>query len=201
MRTRNKRLLLGMTLSLILHIGVFGGSYFSDVFAKDYQSNELFEVIEYVETVQGDSEEDRMNRFNRKVHVEDEFLEVWLVDDGELESEKLKQLSYEDLEVEIKQKPKIAPIVHAPAVKPKLVTSSPIPYPTRAKGAAGKVTVCILVGVNGRPEYVSTAGSSGNPILDSAALESSINWRFSPALDDKGRPVRCLIYVPVLVEP
>lgn len=201
MRIENKRLLIGMTLSMVLHLGIFGSGYFANAFAKDYQSEELFEVIENVETVHGDSEEDRMNRFNRKLHVEDDFLEVWLVEEGDLAGEKLKQLSFEDLEPDIKQKPKIAPIVHAPAVKPKLVTKTPIPYPARAQGATGKVTVCILVGINGRPEYVSTAGSSGNPILDSAALESSINWRFNPAMDEKGRPVRCLIYVPVMVEP
>ena len=35
---------------------------------------------------------------------------------------------------------------------------------------------------------------------DGAAIDHCINWRFNPASDARGKPVRCLIYIPVRVE-
>lgn len=96
---------------------------------------------------------------------------------------------------------KTLPVIKNPAVMPKLVKRTKIRYPAEAGGETGSVVVCLLVGYNGRPEYASTAESSGNRFLDAAALDGCIDWRFTPAKDSKGRLVRCLVYIPVLVEP
>lgn len=96
---------------------------------------------------------------------------------------------------------KTLPVMKNPAVKPKLVKHSKIPYPAEAGGETGSVVVCFLVGYDGRPEYTSTAESSGNRFLDAAAVDGCIDWRFTPARDAKGRLVRCLVYIPVQVEP
>lgn len=201
MKKENKRLLLGMMLSLLLHASIFGCDYMKNILAKDFQSDEIFEVLENIEVIQDDTAKSRMDKFNRKLHIEDEFIKIIFATENDLQQPSLKQLGFEDLELDIKQKPKIAPIVHTPEVKPKLLSRKLVPYPAKAGGARGKVTVCILVGIDGKAEYVSTAGSSGNPIIDGVALEHAITWRFSPALDKRGRPVRCLIYIPIMLEP
>ena len=114
---------------------------------------------------------------------------------------KLKKIKIEEIDPSSLKKPKIAPIVREPLVKPKLLRHAPVPYPAKAGGQAGRVIVCILVGADGVPEYVSTAASSGNPFLDGAALEECIKWRFSPAQDMEGNDVRCIIYIPVDIKP
>ncbi len=96
---------------------------------------------------------------------------------------------------------KTIPVEKNPAVQPVLVEHSPVPYPPAAGGVVGTVTVCILVGHDGRPEYVSTAESAGNRFLDAAAVDHCISWRFRPARDAGGRVVRCLVYIPVPVRP
>lgn len=96
---------------------------------------------------------------------------------------------------------KTLPVMKNPAVKPKLVKHTKIRYPAEAGGETGSVVVCFLVGYDGRPEYTSTAESSGNRFLDAAAVDGCIDWRFTPAKDSKGRLVRCLVYIPVQVEP
>ncbi len=96
---------------------------------------------------------------------------------------------------------KTIPVEKNPAVQPVLVEHSPVPYPSAANGITGTVTVCILVGHDGRPEYVSTAESAGNRFLDAAAVDHCISWRFRPARDAAGHIVRCLVYIPVPVRP
>lgn len=101
----------------------------------------------------------------------------------------------------LKAQRKTIPVVKNPATKPKLLFRIPVAYPEEAGGKTGTIIVCFLVGYDGVPEYTSTAESSGNRFLDSAALDSCIKWRFAPARDDKGRLVRCLVYIPVTVKP
>jgi len=125
-----------------------------------------------------------------------------------LEVDELKKLNMNTRKVatriqdeKLKKEGKSVPVSKNPATKPKLINHSPVPYPAEAGGEAGTITVCFLVGYDGVPEYTSTADSSGNRFLDSAALEHCISWRFTPARDAKGRLVRCLVYIPVVVKP
>lgn len=100
----------------------------------------------------------------------------------------------------LKKARKAIPVVKNPAVKPKLTVHTPVIYPSAAGGVTGTVVVCILVGFDGRPEYVAMAESSGNRFLDAAAVDSCLSWRFTPAKDTQGRIVRCLVYIPVVVK-
>lgn len=100
----------------------------------------------------------------------------------------------------LKKARKAIPVVKNPAVKPKLIVHTPVLYPQAAEGATGTVVVCILVGFDGRPEYVAMAESSGNRFLDAAAVDNCLNWRFTPAKDTQGRIVRCLVYIPVVIK-
>ncbi|MDO4179598.1 MAG: energy transducer TonB, partial [Phascolarctobacterium sp.] len=73
------------------------------------------------------------------------------------------------------------------------------PYPSSVKsaGITGTVRLRILIDKNGNPETVSVSGSSGNGQLDQSALNTAYKWRFSPGLDNYGKPIRCYATIPV----
>lgn len=56
-------------------------------------------------------------------------------------------------------------------------------YPglSRRKGEQGRVTIKVLVNINGEPESVQLDKSSGFELLDRAALNAVKNWKFIPA--------------------
>ena len=161
-------------------------------------SDEVYETMLDISPADFDQEAVKSRINNKKGFFTLAPLELYLLEDAPI---KLKKIKIEEIDPSSLKKPKIAPIVREPLVKPKLLRHAPVPYPAKAGGQAGRVIVCILVGADGVPEYVSTAASSGNPFLDGAALEECIKWRFSPAQDVEGNDVRCIIYIPVDIKP
>jgi protein TonB len=71
-------------------------------------------------------------------------------------------------------------------------------YPPRClrMGLEGIVKVRVLVGENGVPQEVSVARSSGESLLDEAALEAVRQWVFKPATRN-GVPARAYAVVPI----
>jgi len=69
--------------------------------------------------------------------------------------------------------------------QPKLVSSSPPIYPANAKrdGAQGIAYVKVSLTSAGRVADCSIYRSTGNTALDTAALKTVRNWRFTPASD------------------
>lgn len=77
----------------------------------------------------------------------------------------------------------------SPKVMP-VYRSGPNPaYP--AADITGTVTVRILVGADGNVESASIASSSGSAAIDNAALSATRRWKFTPAKNSVGAPVRC----------
>ena len=72
------------------------------------------------------------------------------------------------------------------------------PYPAAAKKekAGGQVLLLVLVDEAGRPATVNLRRSSGNSILDAAAISGVQRWRFEPA-SLNGRPVTARVEVPI----
>lgn len=68
-----------------------------------------------------------------------------------------------------------------PVPPPKLLSAPPPRYPTAAKVAkkSGKVGVLVRVRANGSAAATSVYHSSGNPLLDAAAVEAARSWKFS----------------------
>lgn len=71
-------------------------------------------------------------------------------------------------------------------------------YPPRCLrlGIEGRTIVRVLVGEDGRPQEVTLHASSGDALLDEAAMEAVRRWRFEAATHE-GRPVRAWGKVPV----
>lgn len=55
------------------------------------------------------------------------------------------------------------------------------PSMSRRRGEQGRVTLKVLVNINGEPESVQLDKSSGFDLLDKAALNAVKNWKFIPA--------------------
>ena len=65
---------------------------------------------------------------------------------------------------------------------------TPPAYPPGADMAEGSAKVSFTVGTDGHVSEAAIVGSSGNPVLDKAALEAVSRWSFKPRTQD-GRPV------------
>lgn len=194
MYNEKKRISLAVLCSLVCHLALlFAGQVHG---GKAIRSNEIYETMAEIRTVDFDKEAVKTRIHNKQGYWSFTPLELYVLDD----KIKVKKIKLEEFDPSYLKKPKVAPIVREPLVRPKLLTHTPVPYPAKAGGQTGRVIVCILVGADGVPEYVSTADSSGNPFLDGAALEHCIKWRFSPAEDADGNSVRCLTYIPVDVK-
>ncbi len=77
--------------------------------------------------------------------------------------------------------------------------SNPAPeYPEQAleRGWEGSVILRVKVLANGSPDTVSVKQSSGKKLLDSAAVRTVKQWKFSPALKGK-TPVEGWVDVPI----
>lgn len=191
MYSANLRISVAIIISLVFHLGIiFIGHVHGQ---KKLVVGEIYETMSEIQAVNyvGESVNARKN-YNRG-YWKYAPLNLYILEDNV----KIKKIKTEDFDPQTLKKPKVAPIVREPMVKPKLIKHNPIPYPAKANGQNRRVIVCVLVGADGIPEYVSTAGSSGNPFLDGAALEECIKWRFSPAEDADGNYVRCLTYISV----
>ena len=177
--------------------------YFTKDFIRSRASGEVYETMDFIEHLESSTASAPKRRLLEGRLTNVDLFEIVLADSAGLKNtlSSIKVLKLPDLAAAIKNKPKVAPIVKAPLVKPKLLNKSKAPYPVNGGGLVGNVIVCVLVGIDGRPEYVSTAGSSGSPVLDGAALEHCIKFRFTPAQDEHGNKVRCLVYIPMEVSP
>ncbi len=71
------------------------------------------------------------------------------------------------------------------------------PSDARSNNQEGTVTLKVLIETNGRPVEAQIIGSSGVASLDASALKAIYRWRFSPAKNNKGKPVRCYVNIPV----
>jgi protein TonB len=71
-------------------------------------------------------------------------------------------------------------------------------YPgmSRRRGEQGRVTLKVVVNVNGEAEQIQIDQSSGFELLDKAALSAVKNWKFIPAKSNR-QPVVGAVIVPV----
>jgi protein TonB len=67
---------------------------------------------------------------------------------------------------------------------------------SRRRGEQGRVTLKVVVNVNGEAEKVQIDQSSGFELLDKAALSAVKNWKFIPAKSNH-QPVVGAVIVPV----
>lgn len=198
------RFLAAFLISFVLHGAVLSGSLlYASRYPLGETSDEIYEASDVVEGLAEKLPEkvERQNSQRSKKYVSSITLVILDRDQVKKVDTRTRHVASQIQDEKLKKEGKSVPISKNPATKPKLVSFSPVPYPAEANGAAGTVIVCFLVSYDGRPEYASTAESSGNRFLDAAAVEHCISWRFTPARDDKGRLVRCLVYIPVTVKP
>lgn len=198
------RFLAAFLISFVLHGAVLSGSLlYASRYPLGETSDEIYEASDVVEGLAEKLPEkvERKNGQRSKKYVSSITLVILDRDQVKKVDSRTRHVASQIQDEKLKKEGKSVPISKNPATKPKLVSFSPVPYPSEANGAAGTVIVCFLVSYDGRPEYASTAESSGNRFLDAAAVEHCISWRFTPARDDKGRLVRCLVYIPVTVKP
>ena len=204
MKWRMGGLATGFAVSIFLHSVLLLGAWFlANPALLAAKSDEIYDAGDLSSTyIQEPSEElqERVERVAKRHVTKIEFVIL----DSNLLDKLFGRTSVIARQVEdqrARDARKTLPVMRNPAVKPALVRHTKIAYPKEAAGAKGSVVVCFLVGYDGRPEYTSTAESSGNRFLDAAAVDGCIEWRFTPAKDAKGRLVRCLVYIPVMVEP
>ncbi len=90
-------------------------------------------------------------------------------------------------------------ITSSPAVPPRIIKSYQPPYPSaeRNAGVEGTVSIRFLIGTDGSVEDVNVTSSSGNANLDNAAVAACRKWRFTPAKNSSGLPVRCYASIPI----
>lgn len=97
-----------------------------------------------------------------------------------------------------------APAEPAQTFQPRPIAGRTPPprYPPQAlrRGERGNVLVRVEVGPDGVPVSVSVAQSSGSRLLDRAAAEAVLRWRFQPA-ELNGRPTVGTVMVPIEFRP
>ena len=78
------------------------------------------------------------------------------------------------------------------SVPPVFLSGSAAAYPEslRAEGAEGSVTLSLVVGTDGSVESATVVSSSGYPAMDAAAQAAAYTYRFTPAENAYGEPVR-----------
>lgn len=204
MNKSDKRFMTGLIMSLVLHGAIFGGIWFWSVptFLAN-TSDEIYEVSDVVSDYVPELDEQSVKNVQKIARKHITKIEFVILESSALDKlfGKSRLIARQVEDERLKAQRKTIPVVKNPAIKPKLLFRTPVAYPEEAGGETGTIVVCFLVGYDGVPEYTSTAESSGNRFIDSAALDSCIKWRFAPARDAKGRLVRCLVYIPVTVKP
>lgn len=75
---------------------------------------------------------------------------------------------------------------------PELIYRTEPIYPEAAMqyGITGKVFVQILIDIDGTVIKAEVAKSSRNELLDAAAVEAALQWKFTPAIASGNKPVR-----------
>ncbi len=78
------------------------------------------------------------------------------------------------------------------SVPPVFLSGSAAAYPEslRAEGVEGAVTLSLVVGADGSVESATVVSSSGYPAMDAAAQAAAYTYRFTPAENAYGEPVR-----------
>ncbi|MBR3624242.1 MAG: energy transducer TonB [Selenomonadaceae bacterium] len=94
--------------------------------------------------------------------------------------------------------PPVTNSIVSPATPPSVISAAAPEYPYSAQqnGDEGTVVVRILLNKSGGIDEVTVSESSGHGSLDRAAVNAARRMRFSPGLDEYGRPVRCYVYKP-----
>jgi protein TonB len=87
--------------------------------------------------------------------------------------------------------------VHPPRYRE--VTRPAYPEVARRQGVEGTVVLLVKVLVDGRPGEVRVKRSSGDPLLDEAAVTAIRGWVFLPAMRGP-KPVEAWVEVPVKFE-
>ncbi|HBE72765.1 MAG TPA: hypothetical protein DDW31_01465 [candidate division Zixibacteria bacterium] len=82
---------------------------------------------------------------------------------------------------------------------PEVLRHAKVDYPDLARRAQaeGRVFLQLLVDVDGRVMRAEIAKSSGNPVLDEAALDAGKTVLFTPAIAPGGKAVRVWVMYPV----
>ena len=82
-----------------------------------------------------------------------------------------------------------------PKTPPMLLSAAEPVYPERLRreGAEGSVSLRLIVAADGSVEEASVSESSGYSELDEAAVSAAYEYRFEPAENAYGEPVRCAI--------
>jgi TonB family protein len=77
-------------------------------------------------------------------------------------------------------------LARAADAPPKVDTSRPTPvvYPATSQraGEEGTVVISVYVTDAGKPQRINIAKSSGYTALDTAAMETAMNWHYLPAM-------------------
>ncbi|MGH7896585.1 MAG: energy transducer TonB, partial [Candidatus Binatia bacterium] len=90
------------------------------------------------------------------------------------------------------------PIAAGRAARPPVLLEKQLPeYPStaRAAGISGEVVLGAVLDQQGRIEEVDVLRSVA--ALDEAAIRAVKRWRFQPATDDAGRPIRVTLKIPI----
>ncbi|MDE2466269.1 MAG: energy transducer TonB [Alphaproteobacteria bacterium] len=83
-----------------------------------------------------------------------------------------------------------------PHVDGQLPTRVIYPKSAQIAGEQGAVELALLIGSNGRPRTTfRIIRSSGHADLDTAALQSAMNWHYVPARDSAGDPTSGWVYL------
>lgn len=85
-------------------------------------------------------------------------------------------------------------------LRPQILQKTELIYPEQARrdGLEGIVLLSVEILTNGQAGSISIAGSSGQQLLDEAAIHSLRQWRFVPAKDSvSGLAVECTITIPL----
>jgi len=98
------------------------------------------------------------------------------------------------------EKPSAAPVM---VPTPVMAVNTPPPdYPAQlgCQGVGGTAVLKLTIGVDGKPSDTVLLSSSGEPLLDQAALSGIKPWQFRPATRN-GQPIPATIHVPVRFNP
>lgn len=104
----------------------------------------------------------------------------------------------------------VAPAVSKPQVKhgpmatpPSVILKVDPVYPSSARPTAAKYVVLkVTIQEDGQPGKIVVVGTSGQKVLDEAAIASLKKWRFLPAKDGEGIAMACytIVRVPIVLK-
>ena len=81
-----------------------------------------------------------------------------------------------------------------PKVMPKVIRQTKPEYPSAMRGISGSVTLQFIVDPNGNVKDL-TLISSSNRGFEQASINAVLKWKFKPALDKNGKPMKALMRI------